>query len=341
MNVNMKVAATALAGLAVATLPATGVRAESSPRPCYSDPQVLPSPARSVPAGAPALVFIPASLGSQRPISAWDLELRGPDGELLESTLEADGSAYLIKPAASLRPGRYEVRKYDLCSYYTPTQKIASSVTVSEAVALPTTIGALATDVQPVAQLPDPTPTCRPALTYIGYVLDLSPEMAAYEEVARYTISYKGNTYDVPYGISNANGRRLQLYAYDYCYSSGDTIEGEVTITGHVAGATSDPAPLKFQLSVKCPAFDLPVCSVLVDGAAVPGAVVDAGAPPYTSNPDAAPDAGPGVSSGGGCQVSPSSARSSGLWLLFLLGAFARARRRVGPRAPSARPACP
>lgn len=326
-----------MAGVAsLAILATPRAHAESPPRPCYRDAEVFPRTTGSIPAGAPALVFLPARFVSERPISAYALELRGPSGEIIAHTLEADGQAYLLRPVTALELGRYQVQYTDLCSYYSPTQKRTVEVKVEEAVALPTRVGDPRAGSAPAVRFKGIyEPKCQPAEVIINFVLDLSPEMAAYKEVVRYEVAYKGKSRTLFYGEAHAFDRSVRLEVEDSC-NLRELVGGEVIVTAHVAGAASDPAPLRFQLTATCPGIGsepkppmdarppLPTCGSTDGGSGSrdTGATgLDAGT---------AQDAlakRPSSNGGGGCHVASLPARGGFPWyLLLLMATLARSK---------------
>jgi hypothetical protein len=313
----------------------------------------------SAPANAPALVFAPGNTAHDTQVSGYELELRAPDDSIVPYTMVQDpeSSEYLIKPDKPLDVGTYRFRYHQLCSYGFPAGYDQTIVSIAAPATLPTEIGTAKVR-SPVAEISG-NATCLPVKVYTVVDVTMSPEFAAYQALARYRVTFRQQPlamdahfqHDRPgeldYGNIQSSATVLYFGINDTCALGQERVQGRLEIAAHIAGATSDPAPLVVDVDVACPTFKYgppPLCADLDAGTSIPAdaatpldmASPDAFAPSTSALDAAAPTTSslePSSSDESGCKCSLSRGhgpvRSSLAWVLGL-GLLVLGRRRRG-----------
>lgn len=318
--------------------------AESPPSRCYRRAEFRPPEETfrkgSLPANAPAMVFIPSQGWGAHPVQDYEIELRDQDQTVVPVSFEAEGDRYLIRPARAMNGPQLSMRYRDLCGSFPATYTFP--VTVTAPAALPTSAGTarLRNEHADYSGLP----SCLPAKVHMVVDVTMSPELRAYRGLTRWEITYKGKTTTVAYGDLQSSDEVAYVQLEDLCGPGVESVGGPVTIAAHVAGATSDPPPLQLTVNARCPYFGTekapPACTVIepapVEPAPSPDGggwvmVIDAGVVADVTNDHAGPgapvsDAGvigevaqmpprnggaAANGSGGGCRVA-SAAESDG-----------------------------
>ena len=244
-----------------------------------------PFPGVTVPANAPALVQYTAynpSWGSKPPPRA---RLLGPDGaeiplasraEMAASPLQALVPERLLTPGTPLQPGAHTL-VYGGCQADQETRNV---FTVGPAAPLPTRIGAIRLQAQPVEALEaNWVSGCgwTAQASSVQIVLEPSPELQAFLPLARFTLTVDGTVWETSaYGsdrVSNPTDPAAVslLRPYTFCdprfgagadggrAGGGSTASGSIPpgrhraeLSVHIAGADQDPPPLAFELVTTC-----------------------------------------------------------------------------------------
>jgi hypothetical protein len=229
-------------------------RAETPPtNSCYQPQRFVPA-VGSLPSDAPAFVFIPEQGWTVRPIADYEIVVRDQDQNVVPVTFEAEGRNYLIRPSRPFRGDRLSVRFHNFCPNI-PIAVEEVAIDVGPASALPTTIGTgmLREPVAHYSFLP-----CLPSQVWMQVEVRLSPEMQAYHAVSRWEVSYRGQTRRIGYGEAQTGDGVVYLGLEDVCGVDTRSVGGDVTIAAHVAGASSDPAPLQLTVEALCPDYQSP-----------------------------------------------------------------------------------
>jgi MYXO-CTERM domain-containing protein len=272
------------------------------------------------------------------PVSAFELELRAPDGSIVPTTMvpDTESSEYLIKPSQPLDVGTYKFRYRRLCTYLNPTGYDETLVFIGAATPLPSVVGTAQVRSQ-VAEMAGST-TCLPLKVDAVVDVTMSPEFAAYQELARYRVTFRLQPLQLPsylprdppgevdYGNIPYSTAVLSFPIRDTCELGQERIQGRLEIAAHIAGATSDPPPLVVDVDVACPSLKngtLPLCTDLDSGTVV---VADAATPADGSLPNTSSDEA-------GCKCALSRGHGpagSALASLLGLGLLILGRRRRG-----------
>lgn len=356
-----------LIGCAALSLVTAEARAESPARPCYDTPHIHPRD-RRLPANAPAIGFATGHWRVPRPVGDFELSWKGADDQAVAFSIDAERGEYLLRPAASLRPGDHTVAYRELCSYVTPSGFVTTTLMVGPPATLPTTLGTAMQ--RPEYSRYSEQPTCDPVK--VGAIVDLtmSADLRAFRDLTRFTLTYKGSplpfdTYygeafdgTSDYGSMQGNETTLYFQVRDVCLAGQERAQGTLEIRGHVAGSASDPQPLQVPISIVCPVGKYaPLVPCAADGG-TPGAFDDAGAPSDAPgavpwHQDAGTRPGPGddaaqtlpmpsrgdsgawtrPGSSGGCSTARSGASSGtmGMWLILAASIVLRRSRRGRP----------
>lgn len=231
------------AALVTLALPASATTEAPSPR---CGVRVLPSAITTIPANAPALLFLDDSHAAVATVSSW---LATPDGEGV--SLPGPTTDALGTPIIPLTPGLEAGRTYDLrvamqCSVPSTVPVQVSRFVGAEAMALPTLVGSLrssaGTDMATIEVEP-------------------SRELAAYLPVSIVTLSVNGIVQHRVVGATDPTTLSLDTQTAGACRDSatgelrGGIGTADVTVTAHVAGAASDPRPATTRILVDCDAI--------------------------------------------------------------------------------------
>jgi hypothetical protein len=268
--------------------------AETPGSPCLTRADLRPRPASygaPLPVNAPALVFFPPSGWNYHPIADYEIELRDQDPDVVPVTFQAEGNdIFLIRPGRELRGAELTVKYKDFCIplYGMNEQKVA----LAPASPLPTTIGTAALRGSFADYGGGTQPPCLPAPVHMVVDVTMSPELAAYRGVARWTVTYNGRTQLVKYGDLQMSDKVAYVQLDDTCGPTTERVGGPVNIAAHVAGATSDPPPLELTVDARCPDYMSPKAPPPCNGG-----------PPEPTNPR--PEPGSSIRDGGADAAPP------------------------------------
>jgi hypothetical protein len=321
-----------------ASLVCAGItRAESPPRPCWQSAAVRPGPGGSLPRNAPALVFEPPMGWWDGPIENYALALHDSDGNVVPTAAAFEGDDVLVRPQRALTGGEATLRYRNVCNELNPMGE--QRVRIDPESPLPTAVGA----VSPTAAVATATNSSCASHTKVklSVAVELTPEMAAYRDVARWRITYQGQTRLVGYGaLSGLSGTPRNVVHFDLeddCPVGREAVGGSVVVRAHVAGADSDPEPASGTVGARCPTASAvgarPACPVDAGIDQVTGNREDVLPPLVVRDAGTSPDATAQVSrsSSGGCSFavlprSPLTKAPTALGLIAL-GLLLRRRR--------------
>jgi MYXO-CTERM domain-containing protein len=199
----------------------------------------------TVPANAPALLVYDASNGATATVSA-DLVTTSGRTALGAPTKDANDLSILALPTPPV--GSHTVVTKVACSNGTPDAEQETSITITAAVPLPTTVGTL---------------TLRPNLTPTGtdrVVLEASPALVAFKSVAIVDVSIGDaspafGSAKYPSGIPP----ELTINSGSVCVENGALIREKrtikVTVSARLAGVANSPAPATLDIPVDCGAI--------------------------------------------------------------------------------------
>lgn len=230
---------------------ASSARADSESPPPNCAVQVFPASLLPVPANAPALLVLDSSSQAvatlQGSLSTADgtvitLPAATADGNLPAGTTDGKRSKILTLPP--LKPGRtYDVAVALSCSApHTVPSTVRSRFIASEASPLPTRTGTLRTE--------ENNP--------LRFLLDPSQELAAYSTVSTLTWAVGATNQGTLRGPVDPKKISFEPLLGAACFrSDGSRLTGKTTtivsLSAHVAGATSDPQPATLDVPVDCP----------------------------------------------------------------------------------------
>ncbi|HEY0715577.1 MAG TPA: hypothetical protein VGF45_23045 [Polyangia bacterium] len=290
-------------------------RAESAANPCWQLAEVRPLPTGSLPRNAPAILFRPPRGWSDGPVENYDLTLQESDGNVAPATARFEGDDVLLRPQRELKGGEVTLRYRNVCNTLNPMGE--QRIRLDPPSQLPTSLGTIRSEAEiTVAGGAACAVNTRASLVIR---IDLTAEMAAYRDVARWQISYKGQTRLVDYGgLTDANRAVVQFALDDDC-AGRDAVGGSVTVRAHVAGAETELEAASGTVSGRCPAPP-PARNCPFD--AGPDAIADAAVDVAVDRPAARDDAG---------SVSPPQSRPEGdVGFSVDMGAQAAAQSRSG-----------
>ncbi|HEY0709054.1 MAG TPA: hypothetical protein VGG33_19755 [Polyangia bacterium] len=242
-----------LAVVVVGWLAGGVARGESPPRPCSQKARVHPGTDAALPRNAPAVVFQPPVGWWDGPIDNYMLALLGSDGNVVPSAAASEGDDVLVRPQGPLVGAEVSLRYRNVCDMNAPADE--RRIRLDPPSALPTTVGVA----QATASAMWTGASCGGAPTNdvrLVVSIELSPEMAAYQSVARWEITYQGRTRLLGYGALlglGADKRIVQVAVDDACPTGRAAVGGALTLRAHVAGAEADPQAVTATVSASCP----------------------------------------------------------------------------------------
>lgn len=226
-------------------------RAESGVAPPKCDVYVAPMGSRRVvPSNLPALVAMDrSSVGRKATVTVDGPYTVGPDPR--------QAGAELIAPNAPFAEGDLTLKATIACSDGSSKEETMRGPKVGPAVPLPSAIGAFG-----AARAPNENGS-------VDYPLSLTPEAAAFVATTRFDLSVDGKAVGGQgYGVGGEStaGSQLTLtleggavYLGGTLLGSGRVCAGQsgrekhaLELRAHVAGATTDPAPLPLEVDVDC-----------------------------------------------------------------------------------------
>jgi len=219
---------------------------------CWGTTIVPRTDGLTLPSNTPALAFEATRTDGTRTTTVDELGLYNESGELVDATVNADPIAKsfrLVLPTSVLVPGKYTLRVWETCTGEPsgPTTKtIERNFVVGEEVKFPESIGTIVAS-------PD-------SFGNVELVAKLSPEMVAFLPTSQMSLHMKGKepSYRYEYGIVTAGTMKATVFPCGGMYG-GDIVVGTAVLTAHIAGSTSDPAPVEQEFKVVCPRTPEPV----------------------------------------------------------------------------------
>lgn len=258
----------------------------------------------SLPSNAPALLVVDRSTSGLT--ATLDATLVSGETRTSLGMPAKDRHELLTLPLSSPAVGKHVVEVAVTCSTQPEgEQKLEVPFTVTEAVALPKTVGALS-----LAPKDRPTPSDM-------LRLELSEGMRAFQAAAKFELVVDGIKANEQYGPAPGGTRELYLNSGAVCVEDGalhrEKRTVEVTVSAVIAGVADSPAPAKLDVTVDCGSIEW----------------TEGTTPGEEPPPSSTPPGGEGSSSASGCSAAPKGAKSPvAIVALALVGLAAMRRRR-------------
>lgn len=306
---------------AVALLVTTGLalytesaRADAAPMKNECTVALAASPSTVVlPANAPALLAVERVYGASSPTIDAVLVDGATRTELTDGK-DSHGLSTLALPRTSSAAGSYSVEVTTSCPEVPEKQRVVAPLTLTAAVAFPTSVGTL-------MHVPSNPPSGVDKIRF-----EPTEGMRAFLPAAQLDLVVGGVKSASLTFVDAQSAIELQVNTGDACVEGGALHRDErtvrVTLDGAIAGVADSPAPASIDVLVDCGAI------AWTSGVVAPA--ID-GKSPTASNDDPTPDAREASSSGeGGCSTSPigTSQRATGIALAIGALALVAMRRR-------------
>jgi hypothetical protein len=230
-----------------------------------------------MPKNAPGIVVLPPTINVVRDATDMSFTVKSPAGDPQEVMVEPElFGTFLLRPTTALNEGRYTVKYLNVCDYWqAANQYKEQTVNVGPAVELPKKIATSATGTFEHQAL------CYPIRGQIKVEVELTPEMKAYREIAKFSVAWGDRAVQTSfgdYGVTTSQRPSFFLPAPE-CQKGQAAVSGLLTISAHVAGAGFDPVSFVTPLSVPCPyaGVELTDPKKVPECTAMPTTILDAG----------------------------------------------------------------